>query len=1647
MQRNKLVLFMISILFACLFSVVGAFSSPTSFFARAEIVSQQSSTLGEELDSAYSLFDVPGFFVIDDNVVVEGLPKNVGDQMGTSLCWAFASLTALETTIYKAYPEYKVAGLNFSELDMAYSLLVDSRGRASVGSANFEFAFEYLSAEYGPKYEQSWEKKLDWDTNIEVTNSYATSLQTNDTVDSEFSVFESYFFPARSGLNGAEEKLALRNSIKYHIKNYGAVCASIAMDKNSVYYNNASHCFMNKYGLVPNHMITLVGWDDNYRYNSDANSPVGAYIAQNSYGTSRNNNGYFYIMYEDALVEESVKGFVKVGKKLESSLDTDSVGLVSYNNSYGSSKENQFQTYVSDSRIDIAYLPITSTTFVSNIYQKSDDPNQKIYRLKIPTVCPLEKTSGTIVGNFVESNFKVYILDNLPSSVTTTTLAISQALNSYFDSKVLVQDKNGNSNFTSRQTGFYTIELGSNAIDIEGDYFAVIIEFEDGYLLYNDNNQDGYISTYNRTYLLQDSDWTYYDDGEQNECVIPLIIQTVSGYELFDYSIDGLVSHTFDGESVSPTFSVVYPSAYLVTYDLGEGETTTIPTFKNAGDYAVTVRFYANGFVTVCEHINVSVLPKTLTIRPIATSKVYGERDDIAYVVDEEYENDLRITGRLSRAEGEDVGLYAITIGNVSLASGRTALASNYALHFVEGVYFEITPRDLFISPNYTTKTYGDQDSTITYTYSNTINNQRPSMTIAFHYSKLSGDSYLDTSECQDVGVYDVQLSNCVLYNSLTGFKAMNYKVVLVDYQNKFEILPRRLVVIPDAKEKIYGAPDPEFTYSYSNLAYNQVPRFANSISRTVGEEVGQYDMNLGSLQLIDNGEFKSSNYTLFLDEENQFSILYGVLTDFSINSPEYTYDGEIHYPDIVCSDGVTVEYFDEATNSYSTQPIGFTDAGEYTVQVRLSCPNYQSVIVQAPVSIMPRQLCISPKPFSKVYGEPDMYSLEYHNFIHGQTPQFTGSISHDGGEQVGEHNFTLGSLQLVSNQTFNANNYELFICQSDAKFVITKRPIYVEALDGQSKIYNSADKSLEFTFSNALPSDNITISGRLSREVGEDVGTYRIYYDGLYLKSGFSKNYYLLHSEKIVYYTILPVSIDIIIDDKTVYYGQVDTDFTYRFKNRSSLAFDKNDDLGLVYKCVDSFGKPVSSTTAKNADGYEITAVAKTGNYVVNITSGRYYILYRDYQATFDVLGKKYSVVYEQFSHISQPEDIVLSRKGYEFVGWRTADNEIVQDLTDFVIEEDSSFVAEYSIIRYNITYNLNGGEFAVPAKTYYYVTNSFDLPEPERYGYDFGGWYKDSQLSSNKIITQIDGVKDSQDLTLYAKWLPYEYDVTFNSNTSQEGYRIISSSDKALYDSSYTFFIRLDSAHDKSYENLRVYIVWQDSGERELVNTSIIDSYTELFFANNNGSARQSRVAQVCIDRQIESAFSVEVEGIELNVYTISFTANGRVVAEYQVEHGGSLQDIPSIPAKAHYTDTLPIWSETDFEEIENDLTVTAQYTPDVYTVILRDSQGRTTEQQVSYCDSVDVDSLSKAYNLNSLQYFEFSSPIRRINHNQTIDFTIETDVWPIYKIILIVLVFIYLVYIVVNSWHYASFSGKKSKPKTAQIDEEKDSHIHFI
>ncbi len=74
--------------------------------------------------------------------------------------------------------------------------------------------------------------------------------------------------------------------------------------------------------------------------------------------------------------------------------------------------------------------------------------------------------------------------------------------------------------------------------------------------------------------------------------------------------------------------------------------------------------------------------------------------------------------------------------------------------------------------------------------------------------------------------------------------------------------------------------------------------------------------------------------------------------------------------------------------------------------------------------------------------------------------------------------------------------------------------------------------------------------------------------------------------------------------------------------------------------------------------------------------------------------------------------------------------------------------------------------------------------------------------------------------------------------------------------------------------------------------------------------------------------------------NTYTVTYIADGEVVETVKVTYGGSAT-APAIPEKEGYTQAAPVW-DAQANAVTEDMTVTAQYTVNKYTVTYQDENG---------------------------------------------------------------------------------------------------------
>ena len=80
---------------------------------------------------------------------------------------------------------------------------------------------------------------------------------------------------------------------------------------------------------------------------------------------------------------------------------------------------------------------------------------------------------------------------------------------------------------------------------------------------------------------------------------------------------------------------------------------------------------------------------------------------------------------------------------------------------------------------------------------------------------------------------------------------------------------------------------------------------------------------------------------------------------------------------------------------------------------------------------------------------------------------------------------------------------------------------------------------------------------------------------------------------------------------------------------------------------------------------------------------------------------------------------------------------------------------IVYYDNTEYTITYNLDGGTLGEDAVTSYNVeTETFNLPTPTKTGYNFEGWYEDSNFNGEPVTQVVIGTRGNK--TYYAKLVP---------------------------------------------------------------------------------------------------------------------------------------------------------------------------------------------------------------------------------------------------------------------------------------------------
>jgi len=460
-----------------------------------------------------------------------------------------------------------------------------------------------------------------------------------------------------------------------------------------------------------------------------------------------------------------------------------------------------------------------------------------------------------------------------------------------------------------------------------------------------------------------------------------------------------------------------------------------------------------------------TVTKATLTYTANTSSKAYGDAVPALSGTVTGFVNSETIstatTGTISwstsATTNSAAGSYGIT------GTGLSASNYNFVQASSNSTALTITPKTITVTAAVKSKTFGDADPALTYTFAPTLQ---------------TGDSFtgsLTRLPGENVGTYAIN----------QGTLALNSNYSLTYVGANLTIAAKTITVTAAEKSKAFGDADPALTYTFAP-ALQTGDSFIGSLSRLPGENVGTYAINQGTLAL-------NSNYILTYGGANLTIAAKTIMVTAAAKSKTF---GDAD-PALTYTFAPALATGDTVTGSLVRVP--GENVGTYAINkgTLLLSNNYALTYVGADLTIAAKTITVTAAAKGKTFGDADP-ALTYTfapALATGDT--FTGSLVRVPGENVGTYAINRGTLSL-------SNNYALTYVGGD--LTIAAKTITVTAT-AKGKTFGDADPALTYTFAPALATGD-AFTGSLTRVPGENVGTYAINKGTLALNGNYALTY-----------------------------------------------------------------------------------------------------------------------------------------------------------------------------------------------------------------------------------------------------------------------------------------------------------------------------------------------------------------------------------------------------------------------------------------------------------------------------------------------------------------------------------------------------------
>mgnify|MGYP003776904097 FL=1 len=330
-------------------------------------------------------------------------------------------------------------------------------------------------------------------------------------------------------------------------------------------------------------------------------------------------------------------------------------------------------------------------------------------------------------------------------------------------------------------------------------------------------------------------------------------------------------------------------------------------------------------------------------------------------------------------------------------------------------------------------------------------------------------------------------------------------------------VLPRTLVIKVNSYSKNYGENDPPFAWEFGagSMPLVNGDVLDVQVRRDAGEMPGQYELWPEINGLNNNYTVKRIPGTLTIRHLPIYIYADSKFKQFGEPDPDLTYR-------IM---GTLLEG-DAASGSLSRE--AGEERGSYAInQGTLRLPEYYEVTFRgARLSIIFRQITVSVKPWSKVYGDPDPAwecTIAIGSLLPGD--ELLGSPTRKPGEDVGKYALARGDLRVNDNYAVNFRN---------GSVTITPRPITVQANDTW-RFPKMPNPTFTYEITEGAIVDGDSFTGELSATTTRRLGTYPIKQGTLALNDNYALTY-LPGTLKVISATIIDWEVaasDIIYDQK----------------------------------------------------------------------------------------------------------------------------------------------------------------------------------------------------------------------------------------------------------------------------------------------------------------------------------------------------------------------------------------------------------------------------------------------------------------------------------------------------------------------------------